>query len=81
MFDAAHPNAIVGVDPTSGAIVASTVVSPEPILLGIASDRGRLFVAYAGAEAMSELSLPGLNSLVTWPLLNPQGGGPSLPAI
>jgi hypothetical protein len=76
MFDAVHPNSIVGIDPNSGAIVASATVSPEPVLLDIASDHGRLFVSYVAAQAMSEVPLPGLTPPVTWPLIDPQGRGP-----
>lgn len=78
-YDPVHPNSIVAIDPTTGATVSSAPVAPEPDLLDIASDNSRLFIGYAASTTVSELSLPGLNSPISWPLIDPQGAGPYTP--
>ncbi len=75
-YDPLHPNSVVAINPTSGVMVASAPIPPEPILMDISPDDSRLFLGYAGSTTLSELSLPGLNSLLTWPLIHPDGEGP-----
>jgi hypothetical protein len=73
-YDAAYPNSIVAVNPTSGTIVKTQTVETDPYLLSDSSDGEYLYVGYAEATDMTQLELPSLGSPVTWPL-NPLGAG------
>ncbi len=74
--DSLYPNAIVAVNPSSGAIVKTQPVSTNPSKLALSSDGSHLFTSFARATTMTELALPGLDSPVTWALNNPANHGP-----
>jgi len=73
-YDAAHPDSIVAVNPSSGTIVNSQTVETDPYLLSDSADGQYLYIGYAGATNMTQLKLPSLSSPVTWSL-NPMGTG------
>jgi len=74
-YDAAYPNSIVAVNPSSGTIVKAQAVESDPYLLSDSVDGQYLYVGYAEATNMTQLEIPSLSSQVTWPL-NPTGTGP-----
>ncbi|MGB8539055.1 MAG: IPT/TIG domain-containing protein [Acidobacteriaceae bacterium] len=72
-YDAAYPNSIVAIDPTSGAVVKTQQVESDPTFLSESAGGQYLYAAYNGATDLTQVTLPGLNITVTAPLRNPQG--------
>jgi hypothetical protein len=77
-YDGAYPNSVVAVNPTTGAVAKSQVVGENPAFLSDSANGEYLYVGYVGATEMTQLQLPSLNALVSWPL-DPLGYG-SFPA-
>jgi hypothetical protein len=73
-YDSAYPNSIVAINPTSGNIVKSQSVAPNPILLSVGANGQYLYAGYASATNMTQLALPGLNTTASAVLNNPQSG-------
>jgi len=72
-YDGGYPNSIVEVDGNTGSIVKTQKVGSDPDLLSVSAKGQYLYVAYAGSTNMTQLSLPGLESPLTWTLNNPSG--------
>lgn len=75
-WDAAHPNSIVAIDPTTAEIKSAQPVSADPFQLSLSAGSQYLYVGFAASTTMTQLQLPGLNSPVSWVLDNPVITGP-----
>jgi len=77
-YDPAYPNSVVAINPQTGTVTASQLVSPDPIFLSEGAQDKYLYVAYDGATNLTQLALPSLTIASTAVLNNPQDG-PWLP--
>jgi hypothetical protein len=73
--DAAYPDSIVAIDPSSGRVSMSQTVNPNPFHLSVSAGGQYLYVGFASAMTMTQLQLPGLDSPNSWPLISPGLGG------
>jgi len=73
-YDGAYPNSVVAVNPATGTVVGSQAVESDPAFLSDSANGQYLYVAYNSATDLTQLVLPGLNSMATTPLQSPQGG-------
>ena len=70
-LDRAYPSSIVAVDPTTATVKNSVQLSPFPYFLSISAQDQFLYVGFGEASLETQLALPGLNPVLTWPLSNP----------
>lgn len=70
-LDRAYPSSIVVVDPGTATVKNSVPVSPFPYVLSISAQDQFLYVGFEEASLETQLALPGLNAIQTWPLSNP----------
>ena len=73
--DAAYPNTILEIDPTTGSITKSTSVPPDPGVVSVTGD-DNLYVGFQAINAVDELTLPDLGSKLSWSLGAQLGFGP-----
>ncbi len=64
-YDGAYPNSVLAMDPTTGNVVQSRSVESDPAFLSDSADGEYLYVAYASATNLTQLTLPGLNTTAT----------------
>jgi hypothetical protein len=71
-YDAAYPNSIVAVSSSTGSIMNSQPVGPDPCMLSVSAQGQYLYVGYESTTNLTQFTLPALTSALTWPLLGPQ---------
>ena len=74
--DAQYPNSIVGINPTTGAVVHVAQVLPDPYAFGVTDDGSFVYTGYAAADSITRLSLPNLDAPMTWTLPTDPEWGP-----
>jgi hypothetical protein len=70
-LDRAYPSSIVAVDPATATVKNSVQVSPFPYFITISAQDQFLYLGFGEASLETQLALPGLNPVLTWPLSNP----------
>ena len=70
-LDRAYPSSVVAVDPTKATVKNSVQVSPFPYFLSISAQDQFLYAGFGEASLESQLALPNLSPVLTWPLTNP----------
>ena len=70
-MDRTYPSSIVALNPLSGVLVATQAVDDDPYILSESADDKFLYAAFAGASNESQLALPSLSPVNTWPLFAP----------
>lgn len=73
-YDSAHPNSIVALDGSTGTIVKTETVEPDPIFLSDGAGGQYLYAAYAGSTDLTQFALPGLHTTASGVLNNPLTG-------
>jgi IPT/TIG domain len=66
--DPAYPNSILAINPATGAVQRSVPVSADPDLLSVSAGGQYLYVGFLGATSLTQLTLPGLTSPLSWTL-------------
>lgn len=74
--DAQYPNSIVAINPATGAAIHVAQVQPDPNAFGVTDDGSYVYTGYEEANNITRLSLPNLDSPVSWTLPTDPEWGP-----
>ncbi|HWA93337.1 MAG TPA: IPT/TIG domain-containing protein [Terracidiphilus sp.] len=73
--DSQYPNTVVAINPTTGSVVRSVAVQPDPQTIGVTDDGEYVYLGFAVANSMTRLSLPNLDGPMSWRLpIDPEWG-------
>jgi hypothetical protein len=73
--DPQYPNTVVTVNPSTGAVVHVAPVQTDPSAFSGTEDGSYVYTGYTAANAITQLSMPGLDASMSWALpLDPEWG-------
>jgi sugar lactone lactonase YvrE len=74
--DGQYANTVVGMNPSTGAIEHTAAVFAEPYAFGVTDDGKYIYTGYETANTVTRLSLPNLDSPMSWKLPVDPNSGP-----